>query len=164
MQYMPRGRQRREHLSPAPRAARTCAPLLGGDDLLATRDLVPLGQRGLAGGAELGQVLFLELGGVSKSSSMPETMGRASRSVVFLSMSARSWRLSSDEKSHSMKSLASSTSSALAARSVGLLGTDAKDSHLPRSHTLFQPVAELRHPTIINYLQLNSLTNFQSLY
>lgn len=26
MQYMPRGRQRREHLSPAPRAARTCAP------------------------------------------------------------------------------------------------------------------------------------------
>lgn len=64
MQYMPRGRQRREHLSPAPRAARTCAPLLGGDDLLATRDLVPLGQRGLADGAELGQVLFHELGGV----------------------------------------------------------------------------------------------------
>ena len=64
MQYMPRGRQRREHLSPAPRAARTCVPLLGGDDLLATRDLVPLGQRGLAGGAELGQVLFHKLGGV----------------------------------------------------------------------------------------------------
>lgn len=64
MQYMPRGRQRREHLSPAPRAARTCAPLLGGDDLLATRDLVSLGKGGLALGAELGQVLFHELGGV----------------------------------------------------------------------------------------------------
>ena len=36
---------------------------------------------------------------VSKSSSMPETVGRASGSVGFLSMSARSWRLSSDVKS-----------------------------------------------------------------
>lgn len=33
-----------------------------------------------------------------------------------------------------------------------------------RSPTLIQPVAELQHPTIIYYLQLNSLTNFQSLY
>ena len=63
-----------------------------------------------------------------------------------------------------MKSLASSTSSALAARSVGLLGANAKDPHLTRSPTLIQPVAELQRPTIIYYLQLKSLTNFKSLY
>ena len=101
MQYMPRGRQRREHLSPAPRTARTCAPLLGGDCRLAA---------------------LSDLGGD---------------------------RLRKEGTT---------------ARSVGLLDANAKDPHLTRSHTLFQPVAELRHPTIINYLQLNSLTIFQSLY
>ena len=163
MQYMPRGRQRREHLSPAPRAARTCAPHLEETTslpLVTSSHLASVASR-----AEPNLVRSSSMSWeVSKSSSIPETVGRASRSVVFLSMSARSWRLSSDEKSHSMKSLASSTSSALAARSVGLLGANAKDPHLTRSPTLIQPVAELQRPTIIYYLQLNSLTNFKSLY
>ena len=164
MQYMPRGRQRREHLSPAPRAARTCAPpYLEETTFLPLVTLSHLAS--VASRAEPNLVRSSSISWeVSKSSSMPETVGRASRSVVFLSMSARSWRLSSDEKSHSMKSLASSRSSALAARSVGLLGANAKDPHLTRSPTLIQPVAELQRPTIIYYLQLNSLTSFQSLY
>lgn len=163
MQYMPQGRQRREHLSPAPRAARTCAPYLEETTslpLVTSSHLASVASR-----AEPNLVRSSSMSWeVSKSSSMPETVGRASRSVVFLSMSARSWRLSSDEKSHSMKSLASSTSSALAAHSVGLLGANAKDSHLPRSPTLIKPVAELQRPTIMYYLQLNSLTNYKSLY
>ena len=101
---------------------------------------------------------------VSKSSSMPETVGRGKQERRLLVYVGKVVEVVVRREEPPMKLWRPRRRSALAARSVGLLGANAKDPHLTRSPTLIQPVAELQRPTIIYYLQLNSLTNFQSLY